>query len=93
MTRPDFHQVCRAVYQKIISILKTPQNRLGCVNHLSKLTKNDAKCSDVKTALKPTTGTNAANNVPRTTCIHVAEFQITNLLEKNPQEHKSISTE
>lgn len=33
------------------------------------LTKNDAKCSDVMTALKPTTGTNAANNVPKTTCI------------------------
>lgn len=32
------------------------------------LTKNDAKCSDVRTALKPTTGTNAASNVPKTTC-------------------------
>lgn len=30
------------------------------------LTKNDAKCSDVRTALKPTTGTNAASNVPKT---------------------------
>ena len=33
------------------------------------LTKNEAKCSDVKTALKPTTGTKAANSVPSTTCI------------------------
>lgn len=32
------------------------------------LTKKEAKCSDVITALKPTTGTNAANNVPKTTC-------------------------
>jgi hypothetical protein len=32
------------------------------------LTKNDAKCSDVMTALNPTTGTNAANNVPKITC-------------------------
>jgi hypothetical protein len=31
-------------------------------------TRNDAKCSDVITALKPTTGTNAARSVPRTTC-------------------------
>jgi len=37
-----------------------------------KLTKNDAKCSDVMTALNPTTGTNAANNVPKTTCIEKA---------------------
>lgn len=33
------------------------------------LTKKDAKCSDVMTALNPTTGTNAASNVPKTTCI------------------------
>ena len=33
------------------------------------LTKNDAKCSDVMTALKPTTGTKAASNVPKTTWI------------------------
>lgn len=33
-----------------------------------KLTKKDAKCSDVITALNPTTGTNEANNVPKTTC-------------------------
>jgi hypothetical protein len=32
-------------------------------------TRNDAKCSDVITALKPTTGTNAARTVPSTTCI------------------------
>ena len=32
------------------------------------LTKNDAKCSDVMTALNPTTGTNEANNVPKITC-------------------------
>lgn len=37
--------------------------------NLDGLTKNDAKCSDVITALKPTTGTKAANKVPRTTCI------------------------
>lgn len=34
-----------------------------------RLTKNDAKCSDVITALNPTTGTRAANNVPKTTCM------------------------
>ena len=40
------------------------------------LTKNEAKCSDVKTALKPTTGTNAANSVPSTTCISMhTKFQ------------------
>lgn len=33
-----------------------------------KITRNDAKCSDVMTALKPTTGTRAANSVPNTTC-------------------------
>lgn len=32
-------------------------------------TKNDAKCSDVITALKPTTGTKEARSVPKTTCI------------------------
>jgi hypothetical protein len=37
-----------------------------------KLTRSDAKCSDVMTALNPTTGTNAANNVPKTTCIEKA---------------------
>lgn len=38
-------------------------------NEELKLTKNDAKCSEVITALNPTTGTNEANNVPNTTCI------------------------
>lgn len=33
-----------------------------------KLTKKDAKCSDVITALNPTTGTKEANKVPKTTC-------------------------
>lgn len=33
-----------------------------------KLTRKEAKCSDVITALNPTTGTNAASNVPKTTC-------------------------
>jgi hypothetical protein len=32
------------------------------------VTRKDAKCSDVITALKPTTGTNAARSVPRITC-------------------------
>lgn len=41
---------------------------------LKELTKNDAKCSDVKTALKPTTGTNAANNVPNTTCMWIGKL-------------------
>lgn len=36
------------------------------------LTKKEAKCSDVMTALNPTTGTKAANNVPKTTCIEKA---------------------
>jgi hypothetical protein len=31
-------------------------------------TRNDAKCSEVITALKPTTGTNAARSVPSITC-------------------------
>jgi hypothetical protein len=35
------------------------------------LTRSDAKCSDVMTALNPT-GTNAAKNVPKTTCIEKA---------------------
>lgn len=34
-----------------------------------KLTRKDAKCSDVITALNPTTGTKAAKSVPKTTCI------------------------
>lgn len=34
-------------------------------------TRNDAKCSDVMTALKPTTGTRAARRVPNTTCNHI----------------------
>lgn len=37
------------------------------------------------TALKPTTGTNAANNVPNTTYKHV-EHQITNSIKKYPHE-------
>jgi hypothetical protein len=38
-------------------------------------TRNDAKCSEVITALKPTTGTNAARSVPSITCkmIHGSE--------------------
>lgn len=35
-----------------------------------KHTKKDAKCSEVITALKPTTGTNAARRVPKTTCLY-----------------------
>jgi hypothetical protein len=31
-------------------------------------TRNDAKCSEVITALKPTTGTKAARSVPSITC-------------------------
>lgn len=49
-------------------------------------TRNDAKCSEVITALKPTTGTNAARSVPSITCkiIHGSgklQFQ-TNTLER-----------
>jgi hypothetical protein len=42
-------------------------------------TRNDAKCSNVMTALKLTTGTRAANRVPRTTWkIHIFREQNTN---------------
>ena len=36
-------------------------------------TRNDAKCSEVITALKPTTGTNAARSVPSITCKMIHE--------------------
>lgn len=42
------------------------------------LTKNEAKCSDVRTALKPTTGTKAANSVPSTTCIRIHTICVNN---------------
>jgi hypothetical protein len=43
------------------------------MDYVSKqLTKNEAKCSDVITALKPTTGTKAAKSVPKTTCIEMS---------------------
>lgn len=49
----------------------TPESHNGgeATIYRQKLTRNEAKCSDVMTALKPTTGTRAANNVPRTTYI------------------------
>lgn len=37
-------------------------------NDIEQQTKNEAKCSDVITALKPTTGTKDAKSVPKTTC-------------------------
>lgn len=39
-------------------------------------TKNDAKCYDVMTALNPTTGTNAAKTVPKTTCEEKVTVQL-----------------
>lgn len=44
-------------------------NKSDTQSVVGQLTKKEAKCSDVITALKPTTGTKAANNVPKTTCI------------------------
>lgn len=47
---------------------KIPQGRKGVHKPMNVYTRNDAKCSDVITALKPTTGTKAARSVPSITC-------------------------
>ena len=44
------------------------KGRDGMHKNVNVGTRNDAKCSDVNTALKPTTGTKAARSVPNITC-------------------------
>jgi hypothetical protein len=63
-------QLLKQIFTLLFSLKYIYQSRLSVGKR--KLTKNDAKCSDVMTALNPTTGTNAANNVPKTTCIEKA---------------------